>query len=90
MKAKLAELGEPDTDEVQAEKAELEAQIAELEAKVAEDVAKAEEKASATEAQREGVAKKQVDLDKDIEKVHPTFARGIQATMRDLIRNKGN
>lgn len=34
-------------------------------------------------------AKKQVNLDKDMDKVHPTFATGIQAVMRDLIKNKG-
>lgn len=81
LKAQLEEVKaskELSAEEIEAQASELEAKIAALEVKVAEDVAKAESK-----------ARKQVNLDEDMDRVHPTFATGIQAVMRDLIKNKG-
>jgi len=54
------------------------------------DESKADEpKADKPKTTRKSRTKKQVNLDEDMDKVHPTFATGIQAVMRDLIRNKG-
>lgn len=60
------------------------------EAETQSEETKADEpKADKPKAARKPRAKKQVNLDEDMDKVHPTFATGIQAVMRDLIRNKG-
>lgn len=92
---------ETPAEEKQAKVAELEGKISELEAKVAEDVAKAEAKSaeaalaaqenteSASDAQRQGLARKKVDLDEDIKRVRPTFARGVQAVIRERMLAKG-
>lgn len=100
LKAQLAEVVASDdsattAEEKQAKIDELNTQIAELEAKVAEDVAKAEAKAAegaqanASDEQQQNIARKQVDLDKDLERTRPTFARGVQAVLRERIYAKG-
>lgn len=99
LKAELANVKdstELSAEEIESKSAELEAKIADLEPKVAEDIAKAEaalaaqeNTESASDSQRQGLARKKVNLDEDMERVHPTFATGVQAVMRDLIMNKG-
>lgn len=99
LKAELANIKdstELSVEEIETKSAELEAKIAELEPKVAEDIAKAEaalaaqeNTESASDAQRQGLARKKVDLDEDIKRVRPTFARGVQAVIRERMLAKG-
>lgn len=50
---------------------------------------KEEQVKAKAEAKTISRAKKQVNLDKDMDRVRPTYATGIQALMRDLIAHKG-
>lgn len=99
LKAELANVKDStefSVEEIEAKSAELESKIADLEPKVAEDIAKAEAALAAQEnaksvsdVQRQGLARKQVDLDDDIKKIRPTFARGVQAVIRERMLAKG-